>query len=243
MAESFSVSTDHLRVSSEVRSVTPMTIGAWFYSTDADNVQVIVDLADGTGDRYRLALRGNVAGDPVAAMTCDVVSCKWADSTTGYSTNTWQHACGVFAADDSRKVFLDGGNTDTEVSSKTTASLGEATVGSSSSDDSGKYVRGSVAEVGIWDIALSDAEVLELAAGYSPLCVRPDSLVAYWPLVGRYSPEISLINATHNLTVTGATASAHPRIIYPTRQRFSFPVAAPPAGGVGTRMLLTGVGA
>lgn len=35
----------------------------------------------------------------------------------------------------------------------------------------------------IWDVALSDAEVALLSRGASPMLVRPEALVEYWPMI------------------------------------------------------------
>jgi hypothetical protein len=69
---------------------------------------------------------------------------------------------------------------------------------------------------------------LLLSLGYSPLFVRPQSLVAYWPLIGRNSPELELIGGQGG-TLTGTTQAEHPRIIRPKRrQPFGITATAPP---------------
>ena len=42
---------------------------------------------------------------------------------------------------------------------------------------------GGLAEIGIWNVALGDDEILELSLGVPPSKIRPGSLVAYLPLV------------------------------------------------------------
>jgi hypothetical protein len=78
-------------------------------------------------------------------------------------------------------------------------------------NDGTDFMSGDIAEAAMWDVALGDDEVLMLGVGFSPLCIRPQSLVAYWPLVGRHSPEIDMIGK-FDMTVTGAAAANHPRI-------------------------------
>jgi hypothetical protein len=80
------------------------------------------------------------------------------------------------------------------------------------------FANGTIAEVGVWNVALAAADFLALSKGISPLLVRPDALVAYWPLIGHASPEIDL-RGRNELTVTGATQVAHPRIMYPPMYR------------------------
>ena len=76
------------------------------------------------------------------------------------------------------------------------------------------YFGGSICEVGYWDVALTDDEVLLLSRGFSPTFVRPANLIAYYPLLGRTSPEIDLVGG-FNLTLTGTSVSDHPRILLP----------------------------
>ncbi len=73
---------------------------------------------------------------------------------------------------------------------------------------------GDIAEVGIWNAALTASEMASLGKRFSPRLIRPQSLKGYWPLTGKYSPEIDLARG-NNGTVTGATASEHPRVYYP----------------------------
>lgn len=103
---------------------------------------------------------------------------------------------------------------------------------------------GAIAEVGIWNVALSDSDVALLAKGVSPLMVHPESLVFYAPLIGQYSPEIELRSA-RNLTLTGTpTQSAHPPIFYiPHRESPFHAVAVAGGGGTGANILAQQLGA
>ena len=100
-----------------------------------------------------------------------------------------------------------------------------------------QYADGDIAEVAIWNVALTGAEMAALAAGAPPGTVSPSALVFYAPIYGTQSPEKDLISA-NNLTVTGATASSayppinaqawytspfareNPRRLIPSPQRF-----------------------
>ena len=84
---------------------------------------------------------------------------------------------------------------------------------------------GRMAEFGLWyGINLTAAEAAVLGDGFTPPFVRPASLKYYWPLIGRTSPEVELKRGV-TATVTGATNTAHPRVLVPGgrpqgRQRF-----------------------
>ena len=68
-----------------------------------------------------------------------------------------------------------------------------------------------IAEFAVWDAILTADEFAMLGAdGFSPLLIRPQSLVEYVPLVrDNVSRKLSIG------TLTGAAAQPHPRIIYP----------------------------
>jgi hypothetical protein len=75
---------------------------------------------------------------------------------------------------------------------------------------------GKVAEVGIWQATLTDAEVAILGKGYSPLFVQPDKLLFYIPLIRDNDQD--LIGGLSLSEVGSPTITDHPRIIYPGRQ-------------------------
>lgn len=75
---------------------------------------------------------------------------------------------------------------------------------------------GRVAEVGIWSVALDDAEIAVLAAGYAPPCVRPQSLVFYAPLIRELNNYRGPVLSNHS--TSPATVAVHPRIIQLKRQ-------------------------
>jgi len=91
-----------------------------------------------------------------------------------------------------------------------------------------------LAEAGLWDAALTDAEVAILGVGYSPLFVRPQSLVAYWPLVRDAKDRVG----GYDLTAGGGpVVAAHPRIIYPSPQFVPRKIAAAAAAAYGRQIL------
>jgi len=126
-------------------------------------------------------------------------------------------------------LFKDG-------SSAATASIGGSTFSNTTSADisigafpnnlTNTEFDGRIAECAIWDEALSDAHIAALAKGVSPLAF-PRGLVFYAPLLGRHDPEIEIIGRL-DMTVTGATQAAHPRVFYPAHPfvGLAFPRAA-----------------
>lgn len=217
---------DRLTNANAVITGYPFTLACWFNSDNIGISQVLMSVGDtATADNYHyLRAAGSVAGDPIQAGSAASGTARNAATGTGYSASTWHHACGVFAAAADRAAFIDGGSKGTNTQSTSPAGLDATAIGRLETSTPANHMSGMIAEAAIWDVALTDAEVALLAAGYSPLFVRPQNLVAYWPLIGRTSPEIDPIGK-FEMTVTGAVVAAHPRIRYPVGL-YAFSVAA-----------------
>lgn len=209
----------------------PLTLAAWFRSDSITVTQLILTIgtAGTLNHRFSLTAQGAVAGDPVGAVTA-TTSPVSAVSSTGYAAGTWHHGCAVFASATSRAAYIDGGSKGTEATSRTPAGMDTTLIGSAPSIAS--FFDGQIAEAGIWDAALSDDEVAILGRAVSPLLVRPASLVAYWPILGRYSPEIDIVGG-FNLSLVASPATAdHPRIMLAAgSQSRRFTTAAVAGGG------------
>lgn len=98
-------------------------------------------------------------------------------------------------------------------------------------DHSGKYWEGAIAEAAAYSVVLSDSEIASLAAGFSPLLVRPESLIGYWPLGGALASDtgdIDLINGKDLTANNSPTTENHPQIIYPSNPSLVLPSAPPP---------------
>jgi len=210
MSRSFNGTSDYLDTSTLIISGEPLTMACWFNSNTLAASQGLMSLNRASdGNHYHcLAAAGGAAGDPIRAITFDGTSFVGSSTTTGYSANTWHHACGVWASSTSRTSYIDGGSKNTNTTSST-PTIDKASIGRFSSG--GSYMNGEIAEACAWDVALTDAEVAILATGVSPLKVRPQNIVCYWPIIGRTSPEIDIVGGI-DLTVNGATVAEHPRI-------------------------------
>lgn len=211
MARSFaSASTQHLLTSAAVVTAPPVTMACWFIADDTTAERCLMSISDGATDNqwFRLDLRGDVGGDPVS-MRCRFSGGQdaRADSTTGFSTATWSHACGVVASTTSRSVYLNGGNSATNTTSVSTGSFTTTTIGKRSSSNQA-LMNGDIAEAGIWNVALNADEIMALSKGVCPLLIRPANLKGYWRL-GIGSPEPDWSGNGNHMTVTGATVADH----------------------------------
>lgn len=212
-------SSQYLTRSGAAVTAPPFTMACWFYSDDALIEQVLLSLSDTATNTqfFRLGLRGDTAGDHAEIQTRSGGTADFVETSTGYSVNTWHHACGVWTSSASRAVYLDGGGAGTSSASVTPSGLDNTNIGATVRLNTNQFMSGRVAEAAIWDVALDAAEVAALAKGFSPLLIRPQSLVAYWPLVGNDSPELDRWKNGYDLTLTNAPTKAdHPRIYYPS---------------------------
>jgi hypothetical protein len=200
---------------------TGITLAAWWYANDTNTNESVFGLEDGTNTLiYDLRVRGDLAGDEISALGYDGSQFLSMSMSPGFSATTWNHIAGTWYDDGGTPTVqswfngtTDGTNTNVSFS-ESGKSIEAVRVGSISG--SGVFFDGNIAECAMWDAQLVQAEIDILAAGYSPLFVRPASLVAYWPLIGRTSPEIDIVGG-YNMTLTnGPTTAAHPTVFYPS---------------------------
>ena len=155
---------------------------------------------------------GNLAFITTQDGTGSTVSRRDSSISTGA---IYQHLCGTWSPVSYPNVYIAGAlsnGTPQGLGTNTSILSGTAnlTIGAASTGVGG-FFTGDMAEVGIWNAALTAAEIASLAKGMTPDKIRPQNLVFYAPLVR------NLIDQKGGLTITnnnGATVSNHPRI-YP----------------------------
>lgn len=162
----------------------PITLAAWFYSTNADLAQVVMSVADSSTDmNWNIQVRGDSSDQVWAATSTVGGGISYAIATKPYSVNTWHHACGVFTTDSDRRIYLDGGNTAQNTVSRPVSSVDRWQIGMDADLNPYACFSGYIGEAGVWRAALTAAEVWRLYLGAPPNTVRPGSLIAYLPLV------------------------------------------------------------
>jgi hypothetical protein len=218
MAYDFNGTSQYLYTTSVPVTNFPLTMCAWFYPDSLNGYHALVNLSSEATVGYTIALdaRGGDAGDPVSAVDYRSpfpAGFIVANTTVPYATGTWQHAAAVFTSNASRTVYLDGGNAVTNTSSNTDPFRTYNRVGIgvyfSSNNTPFSYLDGRIAEVGIWNAALTAAEVASLAKGMTCDKVRPQSLVFYAPLVRDLQDVRGGLTITNN---NAATVATHPRV-------------------------------
>ena len=142
-------------------------------------------------------------------------------------TDTAWHHVAVTRSGDNWVLYLDGVSDATATNAAAQETGGNVELGCSTAFLGGTATDGDVAEWAGWTAVLDAAEVVALAKGVSPLLVRPSSLEMYWPLLGRTSPEVELMNG-FTAALTGTANATHLRMYYPDSgmlRRFTTAVA------------------
>ena len=193
----------------------PLTLCCWAKTSSAafgGLISIGSETGASSGHCYRLAITGT---GRITVFSADGITnaADVATSTTTYSNGSWFHAAAVFSADDVRTVYLDAGGSATNTNSNdvlidanTHIRIGRRHLATGNNTG---YFTGQIAEVGIWNAALTAEEIASLAKGMTCDKIRPQSLVFYAPLVR------DLIDQKGGLTITNnnsATVADHPRI-------------------------------
>lgn len=192
----------------------PFTMFIRGYTTSNSARQVALSLMVGSGDAYNGSLvffDGTLGGDPVRFSKFGGVV---ADSSGGYSINTWHALAGRAISATALDVSIDGTKTagaSTSVSFKTITTL---QIGARANPSIDSPMAGACACAAIWDAQLDDAELVSLAKGFSPRRIRPQSLKLYVPMVRALATpfwSVAATTPTFTDTVGTSTPSAHPR--------------------------------
>lgn len=214
MARLFDGSNDILKRGAVISTATDnYTLCCWIKLASIDSGEAFKNgvRAAGGGNGYSITTTTSGAD---RVLRHDLSFVANATGTTLLGTTNWHHAVAIRSSG-TAYIYVDGaqeGGTTTSAPNTpaTNASIGMAT------DATGDTLplNANIAECAMWDVALTDAEIATLADGFSPLFVRPESLLVYVPLIGNNSPETDIVTST-TWAVTEATKADHPRIIYP----------------------------
>jgi hypothetical protein len=216
MAYSFTAaSSQYLSTASTPVSSLPCTLACWFRITNTNNNTVLLALDSGASSRIQITNNGVASPKrAVQALTLNSsnVFGRVGANTATYSTDTWYHAAGVFEDNDTINAYFNGsvGTIVTDSPAVSVSGINKILVGARTSAGSlGQYHDGQIAEVGIWNAALTDDEIASLAKGITCDKVRPSALRFYAPLVRNLQDVRGGLTITNNNT---ATVAVHPRV-------------------------------
>jgi len=216
MAYDFNGTNQYLDLASVPVSGVPLTMAGWYRYDTALGVgqeMTIMSLTDASDDQEFTIEIGENGGTDYAIAVTFSGGFNGALSSVEPQVNTWEHIGGVFSAIDSRIVYLNGVNVGSDSGSATPSGISNVNIGATlSSGAPAKDFNGAIAECAIWNVALTATEMAILADGFSPLFVRPQSLVFYAPIVR----GLQNLKGGTSLTNNSGTVFSHPRIYYPT---------------------------
>lgn len=219
MSRSFDANSSNFLTVGDVAAIDitgfPITVAAWAKTNSLVTEQGIATKwgAAGANQQYELELSntGKITFGVVAAGPVGTV-------VTGATTVTqgaWFHACGRQTANDVF-VYLNGVQDGTNVNQRSIQNTAtDLLIGKF---PSGLAFNGLLAEVAIWNLDLTPAEIAQLAAGTNPSAIQAANLKGYWPLCGIASPEPDLASgnsATISGTVPGSSQKPHNNVPCP----------------------------
>lgn len=205
MARSFNSTTpDYFTTNSAVITGTPFTYAAWVNLTSVTTSQQVMTIVNNAveTDKFQLYISNTGLGAfqarSVAAGTPQAVT------SGALSANTWHHVGATSVSASSRYAYLDGVQGTQNTVHCIPQGLNFTAIGMDRDSTPGNPLNGLIAEVAIWNEALSSVEMSALSRGVSPMAVRRSALVAYWPLWGIDSPEPSVISGSFSMSATGS---------------------------------------
>lgn len=210
----------YLEYDGAVLSDAPCTISGFIKTDDLSTSQFLLSIGDMTSySRYiSLNLVNNGSDMEVRANFRGAAANTYAPSSTYISLNTWHHIAGVYVSDTERYAYLDGGSkgSDTTDSGAVTG-LNKTAIAALEYNPGRIYgISGKASHIAIWNVALTDAEVARLAAGALPTEIRPEALVAYWPLIDDDNDPIGGYNMTPYNSPTWSTTD-YPDVFKPDK--------------------------
>lgn len=186
---------------------TALTVAAWVRVDALPGVfSGIVSKLNGASDAYELGLGTTKPQFVVADAPGAYDNATFATTLT---TGVWHHLAGVKNGTGAGALlgYLDGVQDVSVTSNKSIVNASAPlTLGARSNAD--LFLDGRLAEVGIWDVALTAAEILALAKGVSPSLIRRQSLKGFWPLFGTAYPEADLSINLNGATQVGTVGAA-----------------------------------
>lgn len=196
----------------------PITLAGFAYPWASSNC-VILAIGSSTNGTERLQVFFGTGPKSAAATAVNTAgTAGQASGSFDYPIQTdWAHFTGVFSSSTLRVVYTNGVPCATNTTSITADGLDTVAIGARK--NAGVYgapMYGRLAECAVWNVALTDAEILSLSLGASPMLIRPASLVFYSPLTGREtSTEWNLCGPAVSLTNAPTSSAVHPRRYLP----------------------------
>jgi hypothetical protein len=163
-------------------SAYPLSMFGWIKATSVSGSNKAVCGFYEDGGSFANLVKIAVKTDRAVELALFDGSYKTATTTNLVTLNAWQTVAGVFASSASRSVYVNGGGkvTDTTATSLSFAALNRFALGAFVMGAPTEYFAGLMGFVGVWNVALSDANVTALHGGALPSSIA--GLVGFYRL-------------------------------------------------------------
>ena len=207
MAYAFNGTNQHLSTASAPADGYPMTLAMWYRPSSVSVTARALTVSASNGHRHQLTYVPQFS--QAQAVTVGGSGAVSAIGTVSFVAGAWYHHAGVFASATDRSVWVDGSRIDTNTTDPGSLSTFDRVTVAAGAVPAGVFFPGDIAEVGVWNVALTAAEIASLAKGVACRLVRPQSLVFYAPLLRDLVDLRGGRAITNNNT---ATVAVHPRV-------------------------------
>jgi hypothetical protein len=186
----------------------PVTIAVWFQRA-AQNAVMVFAAHDEISGSDRWNVLGNNSDSIRARIGINTSTFGNDSSIAGETLNAWNSAVGRFSSTTNRLIYLNDNAGSSNTASRNPSAVNNLNIGATWNSTLVQYMNGQLAEVALWNIALSADDVTALAKGFKAFRVRPQNLVYYVPLVREIQELRSALGLTN---ANAATVTDHPRV-------------------------------
>jgi len=213
MAFSFNGTSSYIEATSTPVTGAPLTMACWFQTNTSNQTSTFMCIGNSASNhKIELGTNNNLLKMGIRAAGSAINTFH----NTNMSTNVWYHATAVFVSPTSRFVILNGAGKIESTTSRIPIGLNNITLGAGNTSASKDLFSNCyIAEVGIWNEALTDDEVLSLSKGFAPSLIRPSNLKFYNRCIQKSQDlygGIVLTELDDQLDEPGITKIDHPRI-------------------------------
>lgn len=210
---------------------TALTFSAWVFLDRNNAVNVFANKGTATATDRQFMFFTDASGK-LGLIIGDSAGIDQVTGATTVSTGVWAHVVGRKngTGASALQVFLNGTSDASATSNKSIQNTThDFLIGYRASPAAN--CDGRIAELAVWNVALSDTDIAALAKGASPQLFQRAGLKGYWPLLGTGSPERDYSGGGSHGTVTGSVSAGtrHAPVmpfVLPTRVPFLAPATS-----------------
>jgi hypothetical protein len=200
--------TDYIQATASLFSY-PFTINFWFYPTVSAVGTLQIFVLHNTTDNQRFAVQINTSTTRLQFNAFTTANAN-AVANASYTVNAWNMATAVGTSSTSRTVYINGGNAGTNTTLRAVTTPTRWLVAANYAGTPSPTYEGRISEVGIWNAALTTADINSLYTGVRSSSVKPQNLKVYAPLIRDISDQTSSTTSFSN-TLTDTTVAVHSR--------------------------------